>query len=728
VPTLVARTACTLIAILGLTAVSAVSQKPQQPSDQPDVVRINTELVQTGVVVLDRQGIFVSGLRPEQFQLRVGGRPVTATFFEQVVAGTAREENLLSTATHTTLQRQTLNPIETSYRGRTIIFFIDDLHLSLDSLGRTRSALTYFINKQLLPYDQVAFVAASGQIGFLQKLTHNKAVLRAALARMNPIPQTVLDTDQPPMPEFVALRIVNGDRDAAELYVNKIIEGFASRRSSINRNAVYEMVKTRANNIAIGLESVAATSLNSLDNLVRAFGQIPGRKLVFFISDGFYLYTKMGNSPVYTRIQRVTDAATRTGTVIYTIDARGLFAPIADATGQRPMDPTGRLDRGTTGEGTLSQDGLNALAADTGGRFLKNTNYFDNWLARMLNETANYYLLAWRPEADEEKGGKFKQIEVSIVGRPDLTVRLPRGFFTGEMKDETKNSPAQLLAVSDKSAATGGNATDAAPIAAPGAPSVRGGLPMQLSLSYLDVPNSGPVLTASIEMETNVLGYGAGGKQAAAIDIGGVVLNDHGRQAADFKNRLNVDPIAQSGQNSAVIYNHKLPLKPGLYQVRVGARDNQSGRAGSATDWIEIPDLASKHLTLSSLLVGGQFASAKENSAVGSGRDQVMFRVNRRFQHGARLNFLLLIYNAARGSSAVPDLEAQIKISHNGQAVLTGPVSKVVIDGNNDLARVLYPAEIALKNLPGGNYLLEVTVSDRIAKTSASQEITFQIE
>ena len=80
-PTLVARTACTLIAILGLTAVSAVSQKPQQASDQPDVVRINTELVQTGVVVLDKQGNFVSGLQPEQFQLRVGGRPVTATFF-----------------------------------------------------------------------------------------------------------------------------------------------------------------------------------------------------------------------------------------------------------------------------------------------------------------------------------------------------------------------------------------------------------------------------------------------------------------------------------------------------------------------------------------------------------------------------------------------------------------------------------------------------------------------
>ena len=42
--------------------------------DRPtDVIRTNTELVQTEVMVLDRQGHFVDGLRPEQFELTLNG-------------------------------------------------------------------------------------------------------------------------------------------------------------------------------------------------------------------------------------------------------------------------------------------------------------------------------------------------------------------------------------------------------------------------------------------------------------------------------------------------------------------------------------------------------------------------------------------------------------------------------------------------------------------------------
>ncbi|HYJ47258.1 MAG TPA: VWA domain-containing protein, partial [Pyrinomonadaceae bacterium] len=395
------RALCTMLLSLFALASASYAQQNPPPPQTDDILRIRTELVQTDVTVFDKQGKFVEGLKPEQFEVKVDGKPVHVSFFERVVAGTANEEKQVAGALGSDAARPAI-PANASYRGRTIIFFIDDLHLSLSSLGRTRSALTYFIEKQMMPRDQVAFVSASGQIGFLQQFTDNRAVLRAALARLKPIPETVRDTDQPPMPEFVAIRIMNGDRDAAELYVDKIIEGFASKKLSnraLNRNAVFEMVKTRANNIAFGLESVAGLSLASLENLLRTSGNILGRKLVFFISVGFYINTKNGTSAANTRLQRVTDTARRTGSVIYTIDARGLFAPIADATGDRPFDPKGRLDAASAGEGTLSQDGLNALAGDTGGRFLKNQNYFDSWVARMLDETSNYYLLAWRPEA-----------------------------------------------------------------------------------------------------------------------------------------------------------------------------------------------------------------------------------------------------------------------------------------------------------------------------------------
>jgi VWFA-related protein len=356
-------------------------------------------------------------------------------------------------------------------------------------------------------WDTVAFVSSSGQIGFLQQFTDNKAVLRAAMARLKPIPYTVSDTDTPPMPEYVAIRILNGDREAADLYIDKILEGFVSRRGSprgFNRNAVFEIVKTRANQIVYGLEAVTANSLASLESLMRTTQEMPGRKLVFFISDGFYIQTKDGVSAANTHLQRVTDAATRTGTVIYTIDARGLFALLPDATGDRPFDPKGRLDRATVGEAVLSQDGLNALAGDTGGRFLKNQNYFDRWVARMLDETSNYYVLAWRPETDAQKAGKFKRVEVSVVGRPELTVRLQRGYFEGGAP--SSNSARQ--AKPDKKASENvkiANETVSDSSTTPASAATKGTIPTLLSTSFVDVPGSGPVLTSSVQVATDTL-------------------------------------------------------------------------------------------------------------------------------------------------------------------------------------------------------------------------------
>jgi len=244
----------------------------------------------------------------------------------------------------------------------------------------------------------------------------------------------------------------------------------------------------------------------------------------------------------------------------------------------------------------------------------------------------------------------------------------------------------------------------------------------------VDVPNAGPILTAATQMATDVLGYGTDGKQPAAIDIAGVVLNDQGKQAGTFKTRLKINPSARAdaaADRAGVIYSHKLPLKPGIYQVRVAALDDQSGRVGSAAQWIEIPDLAANKLTMSSLLVGGQFIGSGQKQ---DASEQVQFSVDRRFARGAHLNFLTIVYNAARGGGGAPELEAQIKISRGGQAIVTSPLRKVVVEAGADAARMPYGADIALQTLPAGRYLLQVTVSDRVAKTSASQHITFEIE
>ncbi|MBA2731455.1 MAG: hypothetical protein H0U54_01045 [Acidobacteria bacterium] len=56
--------------------VSGQQNMAQQRDEADDVVRIDTELIQSEVTVLDKQGRFVEGLKPEQFELRVDGKPV----------------------------------------------------------------------------------------------------------------------------------------------------------------------------------------------------------------------------------------------------------------------------------------------------------------------------------------------------------------------------------------------------------------------------------------------------------------------------------------------------------------------------------------------------------------------------------------------------------------------------------------------------------------------------
>jgi hypothetical protein len=224
-------------------------------------------------------------------------------------------------------------------------------------------------------------------------------------------------------------------------------------------------------------------------------------------------------------------------------------------------------------------------------------------------------------------------------------------------------------------------------------------------------------------MATDVLGYGADGKQPAAIDLAGVVLNDQGKQAGSFKTRLNVNPLSlgTTATDPSVVYSHKIPLKPGIYQIRVAARDEKSGNVGSSAQWIEIPDLSSKKLTLSTLLLGGHRSGPAEQ-----GGDQFQFSVDRRFSRESQLTFLTVIYNAAAGSA--PKLDAQIEIQRGGQRVVASPVLPVVVEANSDLARIPYGANVGLKNLAPGRYVLKVTVNDRNANTSAVNQIIFEVE
>src|SRR6476469_5211599 len=68
------------------------------PPAQDDVVRVFTQLVQTDLMVFDRKGHLVNGLKREDFELKVDGKTTPIEFLDYVVAGSAREEAQLASA------------------------------------------------------------------------------------------------------------------------------------------------------------------------------------------------------------------------------------------------------------------------------------------------------------------------------------------------------------------------------------------------------------------------------------------------------------------------------------------------------------------------------------------------------------------------------------------------------------------------------------------------------
>jgi hypothetical protein len=171
--------------------------------------------------------------------------------------------------------------------------------------------------------------------------------------------------------------------------------------------------------------------------------------------------------------------------------------------------------------------------------------------------------------------------------------------------------------------------------------------------------------------------------------------------------------------------------------------------------WIEIPDLGSKALALSSLIVGerkteGEAAQPFDGSEPGKTPDaltQVNLNIDHRFARSSHLRFQTFIYNASTNSAGVanptpannlspsvsgvtgsPDLAVQVQVFRDNEPVITTPLHKIQIDGQPDLRRVSYAAEVTLEALQPGRYMLLVTVIDRPAKTSASQKFSFQVD
>src|SRR5438045_3522868 len=126
-----ARLVTRVITFIAVCSGAAFPTNAQQNSD--DVVSVNTALVQTDFMVFDKQGNFIDGLKSNQFVLKVEGKAHEIAFFDRITAGSRNEEAQLAAARGNRASTDTKAPAIPPDRGRTVMFFLDDMHLSLGS-------------------------------------------------------------------------------------------------------------------------------------------------------------------------------------------------------------------------------------------------------------------------------------------------------------------------------------------------------------------------------------------------------------------------------------------------------------------------------------------------------------------------------------------------------------------------------------------------------------------
>jgi VWFA-related protein len=716
-----------------IVALLCLSQHVSLAQEQPeDVLRINSELVQTDVTVFDKGGRLIEGLSPEEFELTLDGKPQPISFFERVRTGSAQEAAQVAAARRgAKAERSATINANTTDSGRVILFFLDDVHLSGESLSRARKALLEFVDKRMRQSDQVAIVTTSGQIGFLQQLTDNEAVLHEAIARLNYKRNPETYSGRTVITDYQANQLAEGSDSALFSYlVSSTINEFqlAPPKGGDGRGLAQiaaNSVRNRVRQISAQSTAAAANTLAVLMSLMRSSAQLPGRKLVIFLSDGFITDAR---SNAMTMLKRVTETAARVGIVVYTMDVRGTHGdPSVDAGRNDFPDglASGTSARNPSTEASAMREPLRILADDTGGRALLNSNSIPDSIQQALDETSVYYLLAWRPDTEDQRSGRAR-LKVSIKNRPELRVRLRRNYYTApasvaqpeKQKKPPVSTPAPAKAAELK--------PEMELLTALGSFYPQRTLPTSLAVGYLNTPGQGLVLKLSMQIERRAFNFDSTDAQKREIDVIGAAIDDRG-VIVSFKQLLTIAPDSTAHkQGLPALWNQQLRLPAGLYQVRVAVRERGSGRTGSAQQWIEVPDLSRGGLQLSSLFLGERNSSINEQSATAP--RTLLVDVDHRFARSSVLRYQTYVYNAARGNAAAPDVEMQTRVLRDNRAIITMPLAKVPTAPPADYARLPYWAEVPLADLPPGTYLLQVTATDRTTKVSATQRTSFNVE
>ena len=709
--------------------------RPQQPqkSDEDDVVRITTNLVQIDAIITDKNGKPVTDLKSDEVEILEDGKSQKITNFSYVVAEAPEVKTEIAKKSNADKNAPPIPPsrLKPEDVRRTIAVVVDDLSLSFESTYYVRSALKKFVDEQLAPGDLVAIIRTSGGMGALQQFTSDKRQLYAAIERVR-----WFANGRGGIGAFAPLTGAIPGADAA-----------ADDPSIVHE----DLDRFREDVLSVG-------TLGAIGYVVRGLRELPGRKSVLLVSDGLRIFDRsnLGRTQrVLQALRLLTDQANRASVTIYTMDARGLQTlglTAADSTsGMRP-DQIAQQMAERSSQFSESQDGLIVLARQTGGLAIRNNNDLAGGIRKVLEDQRGYYLIGYRPDQstfDLRTGRRvFHRLSLKVTRPGKFTVRMRNGFF-GVTDEETRpaETPVQRM------------------IGALVSPFGASGVHLQLTSLFTNDAKTGSLMRSLLHIDARDLTFTeeADGWHKSTFDILAVTFGDNGVPIDQVSKTHTVRTRGDTYKRvmrDGFIYGVMVPVKkPGAYQLRIALRDSESERIGSASQFVDVPDLKKNRLAVSSIVLNGltsaEYArtnaptvpppngntgatpagqvapAASQSEGVEEGDAQASPAV-RRFRHGMVMQYGYLIFNAQLNKTTnQPQLTAQIRLVRDGKIVFTGKDLPVTTANQTDLKRLVAGGALQLgTELPPGEYVLQIIVTDALAKEKyrvSSQWSDFEI-
>ena len=397
------------------------SEKQNTGSDEEDVIRIDTSLVSSDLLVLDRQGQRVSGLTAEDFTIAEDGAPQTVGHFS-----IGDNVNV----------------------PRTIVLLIDYSGSQLPYLYTSIKAAKLLVDK-LGPKDLMAIV--TDDIAMIQDFTTDKKKLKekldSLLDTVNPSPRVIENGGRTPGLRFS--RFGQSKQYSALLAtLNEVFREEDVRRIIIFQTdgdeAFYLRNPALALTIPPGLQGEA---LKVAQEHLKLYQQSFSKKETQFSLDDLYRAIERGRATIYTVIPgvRLWDLPLEErlrkfnpGQLAQTAgwmghlsrkDREELIKRIAK--NNQNVDPI--IVEANVDLMSKQQAILAGVATISGGwaDFLEVPEQADAIYSRIVSDINQRYIVGYYP-TNKERDGKRRKIEIKVKGHPEYQVYGRRSYFAPE--------------------------------------------------------------------------------------------------------------------------------------------------------------------------------------------------------------------------------------------------------------------------------------------------------